>query len=136
MSETDQVSPQAEIVSVPSKIVFEQFDEPITIARLQEEVHENARNHGWWDEARSPAELLCLVHSEVSEALEEVRDNQPVGKFRLSVTGKPEGFGVELADAIIRICDFAEFYGINLTAMLRVKMQYNLTRPFKHNKAL
>ena len=52
------------------------------INKYIEEVHQNAKDHGWWDEPRSMAELLCLIHSEVSEALEEVRDhNEPTKTY-------------------------------------------------------
>jgi hypothetical protein len=49
---------------------------------------------------------LALIHSELSEALECIT----LGKeeFYLGENGKPEGLGVELADATIRTFDFAE----------------------------
>lgn len=47
---------------------------------------------------------------------------------------KPEGFGVELADAIIRICDLAERHGIDLTEMIALKAAYNEGRPHMHNR--
>ena len=33
------------------------------------EVHQNAVEHGWWDEERSFGEIIALCHSELSEAL-------------------------------------------------------------------
>lgn len=47
---------------------------------------------------------------------------------------KPEGFGVELADAVIRIADLAYLTGIDLEALIREKHQYNATRPYKHGR--
>lgn len=34
------------------------------------EVHANAVAHGWWETERDPAEIIALIHSEWSEALE------------------------------------------------------------------
>lgn len=42
------------------------------------EVHKNAKAHGWWDEDRPLAEVIALIHSEWSEALEEYRANRPM----------------------------------------------------------
>lgn len=47
---------------------------------------------------------------------------------------KPEGFGVELADAVIRIADLAYLTGLDLGALILEKMTYNGTRPHKHGR--
>lgn len=45
---------------------------------------------------------------------------------------KPEGFGVEVADAIIRLFDLAEWLGIDIVSLIRMKMKYNAQRPYLH----
>ena len=41
-------------------------------------IHQNAKDHGWWDEERSLYEVIALIHSEWSEALEEARNGKPL----------------------------------------------------------
>ena len=63
---------------------------------LGKEAYDNAAAHGFYDPPPSVPERLCLVHSEVSEALEDYRD----GKMKLVISegGKPVGFPSELEE--------------------------------------
>lgn len=131
----------------------------MNINDLIAEAHENAVAHGFWESDRPFAEQIALMHSELSEALEEFRDgrgldkvyyscqyskvhNVPLGHCKKNITcaqceyGKPEGIPIELADAIIRICDACGQYGIDLDRAIRLKMEYNKTRPYKHGKKI
>ena len=106
------------------------------------EVHANACAHGWWDEERDTAEIIALIHSEWSEALEEYRAGRPMvwhecmdegqapearpvvceqctdcyyyGKECEHRGEKPEGIAVELIDGCIRILDFAAHEKVSL----------------------
>lgn len=104
---------------------------------MQKEVHQTALNHGWWDnvDRRIVPEKIALVHSELSEALECYRDPE-LFVDGYSVEGKPEGFGFELADAIIRIFDLAEFLGLDMENLVREKNEYNKSRAFRHGNKL
>ncbi|MDY6957775.1 MAG: MazG-like family protein [Halobacteriota archaeon] len=87
---------------------------------LAKEIHENAVNHGWWDSPRTVPELLCLVHSEVSEALEAHRNHDK------------ENFAEELADIIIRVFDMAVGLGIDIQEEVIKKHLVNVQRPYRH----
>jgi len=101
------------------------------IKELQIASHAIAVSKGWWEEDRNIGELLALVHSEVSEALEEWRIDEDLAVIRME-GDTPVGFAVELADVLIRICDLCEAVGIDLNAALKIKMAYNSTRPWRH----
>lgn len=120
----------------------------MTIRELQAAAHANSVSHGWWDQQRRIAltpegedldkrlvlatipEKLCLVHSEVSEALEDYRDGTMITV--VNNDGKPEGFPSELADILIRILDLCGALGIDLETEVKIKMAYNATRPYRH----
>lgn len=107
----------------------------LTINQLILQSHSTAVSKGWWDDPnRNIPELLALIHSEVSEALEAFRDT---GKTGLSEVwedehNKPEGFTVELADVLIRIADLCGEYNLDLESAISSKLSYNKTRSYRH----
>ena len=77
------------------------------------------------------AARLLLVTGEVSEAAECLRDGDM--KTRIDPeTKKPEGFEVELADAVIRILDLGEALGLDIGHAMAIKTEYNRLRPYRH----
>ena len=118
------------------------------LAEVAEVCFKTARSKGWWNEyhiGRGPRSIrltpdqiaakLCLIHSEVSEALEEVRGKRPITETGGSASlrgDKPKGFASELADIVIRVFDLAGGLGIDIAEAIRIKMAYNESRPFRH----
>lgn len=72
---------------------------------------------------RNVGEMLCLVHSEISEALEGHRKNLQDDKLP-----HRKQMEVELADALIRIFDLCEGLGLDLGGAYEEKMAYTATR--------
>lgn len=108
-----------------------------SVTALQSEIHTMAKEKGWWDEPRTLGDVLCLVHSEISEALEEFRNGHAPDEIYFAESGKPEGVPVELADAVIRILDYFGYLGLSAEKVLQLKVDYNATRSHRHGgKAL
>jgi NTP pyrophosphatase (non-canonical NTP hydrolase) len=124
-------------------MTHEIIHEPKSITELIKEAHENAVEHGWWEGERNVGMLIALMHSELSEALEEYRSDADPKAIYYSGGGyiapqptecakKPEGIPIELADVCIRIFDFCGAYDIDLEKAIEIKMAYNKTRPYRH----
>lgn len=112
---------------------------PGRVFEWQESSHYLAVEKGWYQN-RDPKSadchvtMLALIAGEVHEAIEEVRDGGLI--HYTGENGKPEGVGIELADVMLRLFDYAEFCGIDLQEMLETKHTYNQTRKHRHGGRL
>jgi NTP pyrophosphatase (non-canonical NTP hydrolase) len=130
------------------------------INELSKEIYENNKAKGFYDDKKNIGEMLCLIHSEVSEALEcdrkdkyadislfdriktKLESYQEVKKindafepFKQSFEDAiKDTFEDELADIMIRVMDLAAFKEIDLEWHIKAKMKYNSMRPHKHGK--
>jgi NTP pyrophosphatase (non-canonical NTP hydrolase) len=91
-------------------------------------VHAMAIDKGWYDQPRNRLELLCLIHSEISEACEAIRHDNPSDEHCPEFSSAE----IELADAIIRILDMAAYLKWDIEGALRAKIEYNATRSHRH----
>jgi len=82
-----------------------------------------AKEKGWWDKPRSDGEVIALMHSELSECLEAMRNRHA-----------KEAIAEELADCCIRIFDYCGHKKIDLEKALHKKIEKNKNRPYRHGK--
>lgn len=109
----------------------------VTLNELALEVHANSVNHGFWEGNPTDEHFLCLIASELMEAVEAMRKGHMacVDKFEAELATPPspneaatdveryaywynccikDSVGDELADVVIRIMDLAGARGVDL----------------------
>ncbi|WP_278752590.1 hypothetical protein [Alistipes putredinis] len=119
---------------------------------LAQEIYNNAKAKGFYDNPAECGTRLMLVVSELSEALEADRKNKRADlcafnspkqvtprtgvnpfqdKFERHIK---DTFEDEIADAIIRLLDLCAYQQIDIEKHIELKMKYNSLRPYKHGK--
>lgn len=102
----------------------------LTLNELCRRAYDNAKLKGFWEhdageqEYSQIATRLALVHSEVSEGLEELR----LPDF------SRDAFLEEMADVFIRVGDVCAHFGADMEAIVLEKMSKNEKRPQRHGK--
>lgn len=102
----------------------------LALGALGSRIHAISRAHGFYDRETIkgdpnpslPAEKLALIHSEVSETLDALRD------------GNADHEGEELADIIIRTLDYCAWRRIDIARHVREKIAVNADRPPLHGR--
>jgi hypothetical protein len=107
------------------------YDHAAAINLFAADCHAASRKAGWYTDLatgklldRNVPEMLMLIVSEISEAMEGYRKNLQDDKLPARKMVE-----VELADAMIRIGDLATFIGCDLGGAVVEKMAFNANRP-------
>ena len=100
------------------------------IRAMQKLVNKTSVDAGWYTDRQTGApitrnfgEVVALMHSELSEALEADRKGLMDDKLP-----HRDGREVEFADCVIRIMDTCEALGLDLAGAIIEKNRYNKTR--------
>lgn len=124
------------------------------IKKMMKEIHQTAVEKGFWEdkETKNMGELLMLCVSELGEALEAHRKDKfaNIKQFNAERQTTPfheksttiqafennvkDTFEDEIADTVIRLFDLSEGLAIDLETHIRLKLEYNKTREYKHGK--
>lgn len=121
-----ETTERVEDLGSPDAVGYQDF----TLKNIQQKCYDNAKKLGWTEKFIPVPEMIALIHSEVSEALEAYRKDEKISWT--DEHGKPQGIASEFADIIIRVGHYAQLLSIDLQKEVLRKLEYNLTRPYRH----
>lgn len=115
---------------MPESMNLDEKEAYIGLIAAQELAHKTATEAGWYSDPktgepveRNFGEVIALMHSELSEALEADRKDLMDDKLP-----HRKGIEVEFADTIIRILDTAAAHGLDVAGAVIEKNRYNQQR--------
>lgn len=108
-------------------------DNDYSINELMSTCLRDGEKRGWHEKPITFSEATSLLHTEISEAFEEFRNNHKYNEIYCNPhSTKPEGIPIEFADLAIRLFHYSAYFGIDLIQGIREKLEYNRTRPHRH----
>lgn len=121
----------------------------MNLNRLADTIYTANKAKGFWDKERNVGEMLMLIVTELSEAMEAHRGRgntlnkeqfqndffNDYSYFKTSFEKNiKDTFEDEIADSVIRILDLCGGLGIDLDFHVETKLKYNRTRERLHGK--
>lgn len=109
---------------------IEQLEKRTFLNTLRDAIYEDAVEHGLWndDEDYMPTDCVYFIKDEVCELDCAAMD------WEDDVCNDNSAFCDELSDVIIMCLSVAGYFGIDIDAAVRRKMEINKARPWKHGK--
>ena len=120
---------------------------------ISQQIYEANKLKGFDVKKENLGQTLCLIHSEISEALEAVRKNRHADLIAATNNGIndldlddtifkivfdryiKDSFEDEIADTFIRLMDLVGALEIDIDKHIELKRLYNSLREYKHGKA-
>jgi NTP pyrophosphatase (non-canonical NTP hydrolase) len=99
-----------------------------SILYIGKRAYDGCVKRGFLDTLINDEKALLLIHSEISEAVEYLRHDNPLSNHITEFSGIEE----ELADIVIRVCNYAYAKNFKLGEAIIAKMEFNDTREYKH----
>ena len=117
---------------------------------VSKEVYEANKLKGFDVKKENLGQTLCLIHSEISEALEAIRKNRYANLSYFEIDDKKfsdivsfesnfkthikDTFEDEIADTFTRLMDLVGALDIDIDRHIELKRRYNSLREYKHGK--
>lgn len=119
---------------------------------ISKQVYEANKLKGFDVKKENIGQTLCLIHSEISEALEAIRKNRHADLNTATINGTDklesdsifkavfskyikDTFEDEIADTFIRLMDLVGALEIDIDKHIELKRRFNSLREYKHGKA-